>query len=221
MVEATSNVTGGAKRVFVVGNGMTRFLKPGKHSFDYPDLSKIAIQRALRDAAIGYEQIEQAFCGYCNGDATSGQRACYEVGISGIPIFNMNNNCATGSTALFLAAQAIKTNQSDCVLALGFEKMYVGSLQQFFPDRANPVAPLAAKAFEQRGKSKAPIAPLLFGNAGREHMEKYGSRPEHFAKIAEKNHRHSVNNPYSQFRDDYTLDQVMKSKEIYAPLTKL
>ena len=75
--------------------------------------------------------------------------------------------------------------------------MYAGSLKQFFPDRANPIAPFAEKATELRGKSKGPIAPTLFGNAGLEHMERYGTRPEHFAKIAEKNHRHSVNNPYS------------------------
>ena len=206
MVEARSAVRT-SKRVFVVGNGMTRFLKPGKHSFDYHDLSKIAIERALRDAGIPYERLEQAFCGYVNGDATSGQRACYEVGITGIPIFNMNNNCATGSTALFLAAQAIRTNQSDCVLALGFEKMYAGSLKQFFPDRSNPIERMVEKAFELRGApGKVPMAPLLFGNAGREHMERYGTKPEHFAKIAEKNHRHSVNNPYSQFKDEYTLE---------------
>jgi acetyl-CoA acetyltransferase len=57
-----------------------------------------------------------------------------------------------------------------------------------------------------RGPSKGPFAPKLFGNAGREHMEKYGTKASHFGKIAEKNHRHSVNNPYSQFRDVYTLD---------------
>ena len=129
MVEANSKSQQVGKKVFVVGNGMTKFLKPGKHSFDYTDLSKIAIERALRDAGIPYDRLEQAFVGYVNGDATSGQRACYEVGITGIPIFNMNNNCATGSTALFLAAQAIRTNQSDCVLALGFEKMYAGALK--------------------------------------------------------------------------------------------
>ena len=104
MVDANSKHSRGGKRIFVVGNGMTRFLRPGKHSLDYPDLSKIAIQRALRDADISYERIEQAFCGYVYGDAACGQRACYEVGITGIPIMNVNNNCATGSSALFLAA---------------------------------------------------------------------------------------------------------------------
>ena len=96
--------------MFVIGNGMTRFMKPGKHSFDYHDLSKVAIERALRDAGVPYERIEQAFCGYVYGDAAAGQRACYEVGITGIPIFNTNNNCATGSSALFLAAQAVRTD---------------------------------------------------------------------------------------------------------------
>ena len=68
--------------------------------------------------------------------------------------------------------------------------MQTGSLKQYFPDRANPIAPLVEKAHELRGKAKGPMAPLLFGNAGREHMEKYGTKAEHFAKIAEKNHRH-------------------------------
>ena len=92
-------------------------------------------------------------------------------------------------------------------MALGFERMYVGSLKQFFPDRVNPIEPLTTHALKLRGKpeKKGPIAPLLFGNAGREHMDRYGTKPEHFAKIAEKNHRHSVNNPYSQFRDEYSL----------------
>merc|ERR1719321_109710 len=68
---------------------------------------------------------------------------------------------------------------------------------------------------------KAPLNPQMFGNAGREHNDLYGSTPEHFAKIGEKNHRHSVNNPYSQFRDTYTLDEVKNAPMIYEPLTKL
>jgi len=74
---------------------------------------------------------------------------------------------------------------------------------------------------EEKGYGKAPPAPQMFGNAGREHMEKYGTKPEHFAKIAMKNHHHSVNNPRSQFRDDYTLEQIMKAPKVFDPLTKL
>lgn len=67
----------------------------------------------------------------------------------------------------------------------------------------------------------SPITAQMFGNAGIEHMKKYGTKPEHFAKIAYKNHLHSVNNPYSQFQDKYTLEQIMKSPKVFGPLTKL
>lgn len=141
--------------------------------------------------------------------------------MTGIPIINVNNNCSTGSSALYLAHNAIKSGYADCAMALGFEKMFTGSLQSFFPDRVNPLDKFFINDFEMRGDSKSPFAPRLFGNAGREHMEKYGTKAEHFGKIAWKNHKHSVNNPYSQFRDEYTLDQIMNSPKIHEPLTKL
>ena len=128
------------------------------------------------------------------------------MGTTGIPIFNVNNNCSTGSTALYLSAKAISTGQANCVLTLGFEKMFTGSLKTFFDDRSNPLEKFLIRDMELKGSSKTPFAPRLFGNAGQEHMAKYGTRHEHFAKIAEKNHRHSANNPYSQFRDVYSLD---------------
>jgi sterol carrier protein 2 len=141
--------------------------------------------------------------------------------MTGIPVVNVNNNCSTGSSALYLAANSIKAGQADCVLALGFEKMFTGSLQTFFTDRTIPLDNFFMIDHEIHGESKAPFAPRLFGNAGVEHMKKYGSKHEHFAKIAWKNHKHSVNNPYSQFRDEYTLEQVMKSPMIHFPLNKL
>ena len=95
-------------------------------------------------------------------------------------------------------------------MALGFEKMFTG-LKTFFDDRVNPLEDFFRINNELRGPIKGPFAPTLFGNAGKEHMEKYGTKPEHFAKIAWKNHKHSVNNPYSQFRDEYTLEQILKS----------
>lgn len=208
-------------RVFVVGNGMTKFYRPGKHDKDYPDLAKQAIQRALRDANVTFDKVEQAFAGYVYGDSACGQRAIYTVGMTGIPVINVNNNCSTGSSALYLAANAIKSGLADCCLAVGFEKMFTGSLQTFFTDRTIPLDKFFIVDNELRGDSKSPFAPRLFGNAGVEHMEKYGTKPEHFAKIAWKNHKHSVNNPYSQFRDEYTLEQVQKSPMIHFPLTKL
>lgn len=209
-------------RVFVVGVGMTKFEKPGVRDIDYPDMAKEAGQRALADAGIKYSAIQQACVGYVYGDSTCGQRAIYHsLGLSGIPIVNVNNNCSTGSTALFMARQLIQGGLADCVLALGFEKMERGSLSSKYMDRTNPMDKHMEVMINRYGLAAAPAAPQMFGNAGREHMEKYGTKPEHFAKIAWKNHKHSVNNPYSQFRDEYSLDQVMNSRKVFEYLTLL
>jgi acetyl-CoA acetyltransferase len=210
-----------ANKVFVVGVGMTKFEKPGSKDWDYPQMAKEAGQKALADAGLAYDQIQQAAVGYCYGDSTAGERAVYELGITGIPIFNVNNNCSTGSTALFMAKQLIQGGLCDCTLALGFEKMEKGSLGSKWNDRENPVGDHMKLMVELRGFAKAPPAAQLFGNAGREYSEKYGAKPEHFARIGWKNHKHSVNNPYSQFQDEYTLDEISNAPMIYEPLTKL
>ena len=176
----------------------------------------------MEDAKVSYGDIQQAYVGYCYGDSTCGQRALYEIGVTGIPIFNVNNNCSTGASALLMAKQAIQGSVADCVLALGFEKMERGSLQAKYNDRTNPLDKHFLNMMEHRGfEPKAPGAAQIFGNAGKEHMEKYNTTKTHFAKIAEKNHRHSSLNPYSQFRDVYTLDQIMKSRSVFDPLTML
>uniref|UniRef100_A0A3Q2PLJ3 Sterol carrier protein 2 n=1 Tax=Fundulus heteroclitus TaxID=8078 RepID=A0A3Q2PLJ3_FUNHE len=110
---------------------------------------------------------------------------------------------------------------ADCVLALGFEKMERGSLTSKYMDRTNPMDKHMEVMINRYGMAAAPGAPQMFGNAGREHMEKYGTKPEHFAKIAWKNHKHSTNNPYSQFQDEYSLEQVMKSRKVFDFLTLL
>ena len=209
------------RKVYVVGVGMTKFEKPGSKNWDYQDMAKEAGEKALADAGIAYDLVEQACVGYCYGDSTCGQRAVYTLGLTGIPIYNVNNNCSTGSTALYMAKQFIEGGIADCVLALGFEKMEKGSLGVKFNDRTNPMDQQFMLMNELRGVGAAPIAPQFFGNAGREHMEKYGTTPEHFAKIGYKNHKHSVNNPYSQFQDEYSLEQIKAAPMVWEPLTKL
>jgi acetyl-CoA acetyltransferase len=209
------------KRTFVIGVGMTKFDKPGTKEGDYPDWAREAGERALQDAGIGYELIEQAFAGYCYGDSTCGQRALYGLGLTGVPVVNVNNNCSTGSTALYLARQSIKGELAECALAVGFEKMERGSLSAHYTDRTNPIDRHYTALMDLRPWEEAPPAPQMFGAAGREHMERYGSRPEHFAWIGWKNHHHSVNNPYAQFQTDYSPEEIAASREIYAPLTKL
>ncbi|WP_440712770.1 lipid-transfer protein [Gordonia sp. FQ] len=213
-------------RVFVVGVGMTKFEKPGRRKnddgsdWDYPDMARESGTKALADAGIDYDEVQEAYVGYVYGESTSGQRALYELGMTGIPVANVNNNCSTGSTALYLAARAIRGGLADCTMALGFEKMQPGSLGATYDDRAQPMEKHIL-ALAEISEVLFPPAPWMFGAAGREHMRKYGSTPEHFAKIGEKNHRHSVNNPYAQFQDAYTLDEILDSRMIYDPLTKL
>ena len=207
-------------RVFVVGVGMTKFEKPGAREWDYPDMAREAGGRALEDAGVEYGLVEQAYVGYVYGESTSGQRAVYELGLTGIPIVNVNNNCSTGSTALFLATQAVRSGQVDCALALGFEKMQAGSLGSMYDDREQPMM-RHLLALAELQEFAMPPAPYMFGAAGKEHMERFGTTVEQFARIGVKNHRHSQNNPYAQFQDEYTLDEILGSKPIYGPLTKL
>ncbi|MFT4083201.1 MAG: lipid-transfer protein [Nocardioides sp.] len=214
-------MTTNRQRTFVVGVGMTRFAKPGTKEGDYPDWVREAGEAALHDARIRYADVEQAFAGYCYGDSTSGQRALYELGMTGIPVINVNNNCSTGSSALYLARQAIRGGMVDCALAVGFERMRRGSLTLNWEDRASPMDRLLSTMHQLRPAEGVPPMPHIFGNAGLEHMQRYGSQPHHFAWIAHKNHQHSVDNPYAQFRDRYTLDDIQASATIHPPLTKL
>jgi len=210
-----------SRKVYVVGVGMTKFEKPGARDWDYPQMAKEAGQKALADARIPYEEVEQVAVGYCYGDSTCGERAVYEIGLTGVPIYNVNNNCSTGSTALFLAKQLVEGGIVDCAMALGFEKMEKGSLGIKYTDRTVPLDKHMKLMMDLRGFAKAPPAPQMFGNAGREHMEKYGTKPEVFARIGYKNHKHSVNNPYSQFQEEYSLEDILAAPMVYEPLTKL
>ncbi len=210
-----------SNRTFVIGVGMTKFDKPGTKEGDYPDWAKEAGEKAFADAGIPYDDVEEAFAGYCYGDSTYGQRAIYELGLTGIPIVNVNNNCSTGSSALYLARRAVQGGLVDCALAVGFEKMEKGSLGMKYTDRTPALDKHMGRMFEVRDPEESPFAPQMFGNAGRDHMDKYGSKPEHYAWIGWKNHKHSVNNPYAQFQDEYTLDEIKEARMIHEPLTKL
>lgn len=208
-------------KAFVIGVGMTDFAKPGSREWTYPDMVHAAATDALADAGIGYDVVEQACVGYAHGDSTAGQRAVYGLGQTGIPVYNVNNNCATGSTALFMAKQFVAGGVSDVVLATGFEKMEKGPIAHSGGSKPHPMDKHIDELVKLRGFGEGPVTAQFFGNAAREHMDRYGSTPEMFATVAVKNHRHSVNNPRAQFRDEYTLAEIMESRMIHDPLTKL
>jgi acetyl-CoA acetyltransferase len=207
------------KRVNVIGVGMTKFAKPGA-SDDYHEMASKAGRTALADAKIKYEEVQQAYAGYVYGDSTCGQRALYEIGLTGIPVFNVNNNCSTGSTALMLARQAIEGGIVECALAVGFEKMEKGALGTKFADRASPVEKHATVMNDVQGFSQAPPTAQMFGGAAREYRWKYGTKRETFAKISEKARKHASKNPYAIFNQLLTVEEVLASEEIFDPLTR-
>ncbi len=208
-----------SRRAYVIGVGMIKFAKPGA-SEDYWEMGSKAAKAALADAGVPYADVEQAMVGYVYGESTCGQRAVYEVGLTGIPVVNVNNNCSTGSTALWLARQAIAGGEAECVLALGFEKMEKGALGSKYNDRAIPVEKHAGVMAKVQGFTSAPAAAQMFGGAGREYMWKYGTKRETFGKISEKARRHAANNPYALFAEPLTLDEIMAAPEVFDPLTR-
>ncbi|MFB7711715.1 lipid-transfer protein [Streptomyces sp. NPDC056105] len=211
-------------KAYIVGVGMTRFEKPESRDWQYWDMVKEAGSKALDDAGVSYEDVEQVPVGYCFQASTAGQRAVYELGLTGVPVYNVNNNCATGSSALMLARQFVEGGINDCVLALGFEKMQRGALGGGADGgdfKTSPVARHYGIMAAKHGFEMSPPTAQIFGDAAREHMERYGTTEAQLAAVGAKNHRHSVNNPYAQFQDPYTVDEILAAKTIHAPLTKL
>ncbi len=210
-----------SRDVFVAGVGMIPFTKPGAN-LPYPQMAAQATQAALTDAGIGYEHMQQAYVGYVYGDSTAGQRALYEVGMTGIPVVNVNNNCSTGSTALFLARQAVASGAADCVLALGFEHMSPGALGAVFKDRPSPFDRFDEATDVLVGHGEIPLALRYFGGAGLAHMQQYGTQLETFAAIRAKASRHAANNPLALFRKEVSTEEVMASPMLWeGVLTRL
>ena len=200
-----------AKRdVCVIGVGMTKFERCDR---DFTELVHDAVGDALKMSGVAPDALEQAFAGYVNGMSTQGQRALYGMGIGGLPVYNVHNYCSTGSTALHLGYQAIAAGMNECVLAFGFEKMQKGPLEK----QLTGLDEIA----KETDKGAPPIAARMFGDGGRQHMELYGTTKEQFAKVSVKNHRHSVNNPRSQYREACSLEEVLASRLVYDPLTIL
>ncbi len=207
------------RKVNVIGVGMTKFQKPGA-SDEYNVMAVKAAKAAMEDANVPWKEVEAAYVGYVYGDSTCGQRAVYELGLTGIPVFNVNNNCSTGSTALMLAKQAIEGGIAECVIALGFEKMEKGALTAKWSDRANPLEWQVDVMSRVQGFTSAPGAAQMFGGAGREYRWKYGTKRETFAKISEKARKHASQNPYALFNQVLSVEEILASDEVFDPLTR-
>ena len=209
-----------ARPVHVVGVGMIPFTKPGA-SDPYTVMGANAARLALEDAGVRYADVQQAYVGYVYGDSTAGQAAIYGVGLTGIPVFNVNNNCSTGSSALFLARQAVESGMIECAIALGFEQMQPGALKSAWDDRPSPMTKFAEAMTTHQGYDPAaPRASQFFGGAGRDYMTRYGARADTFGRISVKARQHAARNPLAVFRQTLTLDEVMASPPVFEPLTR-
>lgn len=207
--------------VCVAGVGMIAFSKPGA-SEPYHLMAARAGRLALQDCGIGYESVQQVYAGYVYGDSTSGQKAAYGLGLTGIPVINVNNNCSTGSTALFLARQAVASGAADCVLALGFEQMRPGALDMVFDDRPSPFEDFDREVDALVGKPEIPLALRYFGGAGLAHMQRYGTPLASFAKVRAKASRHAARNPLALLRNELSEDEVLSAPAIWpGVLTRL
>lgn len=161
------------RKVHVAGVGMIPFTKPGK-SENYNVMGETAARAALDDAGIDYSLVQQAYAGYVYGDSTAGQAAVYGLGLTGIPVINVNNNCATGSSALFLARQAVASGAVECALAVGFEQMKPGALKRVWDDRPAPMYRFDDLMTEIQGVHDAPRTAQMFY---RNHVDNAVARP--------------------------------------------
>lgn len=202
------------KTVWVAGVGMIPFAKPGA-SAPYHEMGAQAICLALDDAGLDYAAVQQVYAGYVYGDSCAGQRAVYGVGMSGVPVVNVNNNCSSGSTALFLARQAVATGAVECALAVGFEQMQPGAFGTVFNDRPTPVDLFEQQADKLLQVEGVPLALRYFGGAGLAHMNQFGTKLSTFAKIRAKASRHAANNPLALFRTVVTEEEVLAAPSIW------
>lgn len=213
-----------SQNICVAGVGMIPFRKPGQ-SDSYDIMGANAAREALRDAGITYDQVEQVVASFVYGDSCAGQTAMYHIGITGVPIFNVNNNCSSGSSAFYLACQAVRSGQANIALAVGFEQMSPGAVEVVFPDRPSPlarhetaVADLLDLTEEERN---LPPAVMMFGCQAEVLMNDYGVSDRALAKIAVKARSHAANSPYAIFRDQLTVDEILADRPRYRGLRKL
>ncbi|ESP05633.1 hypothetical protein LOTGIDRAFT_208622 [Lottia gigantea] len=216
------------RKVYVVGVGMTKFEKPFSKKWDYPDMAREAGKEALSDAGLQYSDIQSAVVSYCYGEPTSGQRAIYELGLTGVPVYNVNNNCSSGSSALMLARRLIQSGVEDCVMALGFEKMEQG-LSEKYTDKTSPVkrhfdhmTALGAEPgiIKENMNNMTSDVIKLFVYAGREYLKKYPhAKYEDFVEVAYKNRKQGLNNPKASLQRLPDRDTISKKGMLSFPVT--
>lgn len=191
---------------YIIGLGITKFGR-------YPDqavesIAAEAIQKALTDAGIGWREVQQFYAAHVKQGVAAGQRVAKQVGPSGLPVLNVENCAAAGSTAVREASLAIRAGEYDVVVVAGFEKMDPGLLAVYPENDPRTVMGLT-------------VLPMRFSLMGMKHMHEYGTTLEQFAQVSVKNHDHAIHNPIAQYPKPVTVEQVMNSRMICDPITML
>lgn len=211
--------------VYVPGFGMTSFAKPGQGE-SYVTMGATAVLLALIDAGLSSEEIEQAYAGFLYGDSCCGHRVLYEAGMMGNPIFNVKNNCSTGTSAIYLARQAIAPGTIDAAMVVSFEHMQRGALSEIWNDRPTPLEPFKSIAYEHYGMDESvPLTLALFACAWKDYRSRYNISEKLFgdllSKITVKTRRHAVNNSKVVIRDPVTAEDVVNTPVFCEPITRL
>tara|TARA_R110002020_G_scaffold475295_2_gene709473 strand:- start:30517 stop:31662 length:1146 start_codon:yes stop_codon:yes gene_type:complete len=197
----------GSGEVFVIGGAMTPF---GKH----PDVSaealaQTAVLEAIEDAGIERRSIEAAYVGSVFQGSLAGQRVLKDLGMTGMPIINLENACSSGATALSQAWMAVATGQVETALVIGLEKLSVRG--------SGPLALSTGDPEIDQGLTM----PALYAMRTRAYFDKHGGSIDQVAQVTVKNRKHAANNRYAQFRDACTVEEVMASRPVADPITLL
>jgi acetyl-CoA acetyltransferase len=231
------------RRVAVVGAGMTRFGKWMDKTLK--DLGREAVDEAMKEAGVDKPQIEAAIVGNATAGLITGQEMIRaqvilrEMGFGDIPMINTENACASSSTAFHLAWMYVASGMYDCVLALGVEKLYhedktrsfraigsavdmtqVGELLKRTSERGAEAGKTAGDGGSGAGEKRSMFMDFYAAGA-REHMKRYGTTAIQFAKVAVKSHENASLNPYAQYRETYSVEEILASPMVAEPLTRL
>jgi acetyl-CoA acetyltransferase len=199
------------RNVYVLGTGMIKFGRYPEKTV--PELGADAALIALKDAGINIQDVELFASGNLyQANGMIGQRILQQIGQTGVPVINVSNACATGSTAFREAFMAVASGMYEVAMAVGVEQMGKQGLLGGGGGGSDP-------AYSTEGRIGSGLMPAVFGQAGMEHMRKYGTKLEHFAKISVKSHKHATKNPFSQYQNEVSLEDVMNARMVAYPNT--
>jgi acetyl-CoA acetyltransferase len=188
--------------VVVAGVGMHPF---GRFDASTTDMGVVAVRSALKEAGVGKGGFQAAFCGTAYGGVATGHKVLSRLGMTGMPIVDIEAGCASGGAALMLAAAAIRAGQYDTVLVFGTEKMPKGIIRSSFFEPWQEEAGLAA-------------TPAFFALRAQRLCQTSGVTKDHLARVVVKNRRHGAANPDAMFQKETSVEEVLSSRVVCEPL---